>query len=351
MSDRSFDEGRALAAWTIRAVVLVVIGLWAAYLVREVLLLIYVSAVLAVGFSPIVRLIERQRLVPVGRRLPRPVAILVLYIFVLGALGLIVSAALPPLVRQTVQLRDALPGLLEKAQTFLVGWGILDHEITWQEIFRSAPNTGDAVTTVLVAVGGIIGGIVGLVTVLILTFYLLVEGDDLVRFFISLARPERRPMYLVAWSDITQKVSAWLNGQLLLGTIIGVTTAIGLLALGVPYVFVLSVVAGIGELIPVVGPLLAALPAIAVAFSVSPVTALATAIFFLVQQQVENHVLVPRIMSRQVGVRAVVVLVSLMIGSSLLGILGALLSVPTAAILQVLVQDLTLQRPDTADRA
>jgi predicted PurR-regulated permease PerM len=106
---------------------------------------------------------------------------------------------------------------------------------------------------------------------------------------------------------------------------------------------VLALIAGIGEMIPVIGPLLAAIPAIAVALSVSPATALFVAIFFLIQQQFENHVLVPKIMERQVGVSAVVVIVALLIGGSLLGVVGAILAVPTAAILQVVFAELAPQ--------
>src|SRR5690606_36213872 len=109
--------------------------------------------------------------------------------------------------------------------------------------------------------------------------------------------------------------------------------------LGVPYFYVLALIAAIGEMIPVVGPLLAAIPAIIVAFSVSPAVALGVTVFFVAQQQFENHILVPRVMERQVGVSAVVVIVSLLIGGSLLGIVWAILAVPTAAILQVLIEE------------
>lgn len=346
MSHAAPDRTRANVAWTIRLVVLTALGLWAAYEVREALLLVFVSAVLAIGFSPIVRFIEK-RVLPVGRRIPRPIAILVLYVGVIGVLTIILLSAVPPIVRQAGQLRDALPDLLQRGQDWLVSAGLLDHEVTWQEVFTRAPPAGNAFSTIAGAVGNIIGGIVGLVTVLILTFYLLVEGDGIVRFFVTFARPEHRPLYLSLWSDISSKVAAWLNGQLFLALVIGSTTAVGLWVLDVPYVLILSTVAGVGELIPVVGPLLSAVPAVAVAFSVSPLTALATAIFFLVQQQFENHVLVPRIMSKQLGVSAVTVLVALMIGSSLLGIIGALLAVPTAAMLQVLVEHLRARRQET----
>jgi predicted PurR-regulated permease PerM len=139
---------------------------------------------------------------------------------------------------------------------------------------------------------------------------------------------------------VTTKVSAWLGGQLLLGGIIGASAALGLWLMGVPYFYVLALIAAIGELIPIVGPLLAAVPAIAVASSVSPGLALGVLIFFAAQQQFENHVLVPKVMERQVGVSAVVVVIALLVGGSLLGVVGAILAVPTAAILHVLVQEL-----------
>ena len=142
---------------------------------------------------------------------------------------------------------------------------------------------------------------------------------------------------------MTNKVSAWLGGQILLGFIIGVTTAIGLGLMGVPYFFVLALIAGIGEMIPMVGPLISAIPAIAVAFTVSPGLALGVAVFFLVQQQLENAVLVPKLMGETVGLNAVTVIGALVIGSELLGFVGALLAVPTAAIIQVLVRRVVSQ--------
>jgi predicted PurR-regulated permease PerM len=138
---------------------------------------------------------------------------------------------------------------------------------------------------------------------------------------------------------VTTKVSAWLGGQLFLGLIIGASSAIGLWALGVPFFYVLALISAIGELIPVVGPILSAIPALAVAATVSPQMVLFVLIFFVVQQQLENHILVPRIMSRQVGVSPVTVIIALLIGGSLAGIVGALLAVPTAAILQVVASE------------
>jgi predicted PurR-regulated permease PerM len=206
---------------------------------------------------------------------------------------------------------------------------------------EQAPVGGnDAVTTVIGAVWGFFGGLFGLITILILAFYFLLDADRIVSTFLRLFSKTERPRVADACVRVTTKVSAWLGGQLLLAAIIGSTAAIALGLMGVPYFYVLALIAGLGEMIPIVGPILAAIPAIAVAFTVSPALALGVAVFFLVQQQFENHVLVPKVMERQVGVSAVTVIVALLIGGSLLGIVGAILAVPTAAVLQVLFEEM-----------
>jgi predicted PurR-regulated permease PerM len=186
--------------------------------------------------------------------------------------------------------------------------------------------------------------VLGFVTILILTFYLLIESDSLFSGFARLFPRAERPRVREAASKISTKVSAWLNGQMFLAGVIGVSAAVGLYLLGVPYFYVLALLAAVGEMIPVVGPIFSAVPAVIVAFTVSPQTGVFVLIFFLAQQQVENHVLVPKVMERQVGVSPVTVIVALLIGGSVLGILGAVLAVPSAAILQVVVQELLDER-------
>jgi predicted PurR-regulated permease PerM len=338
------SDQKAVNLWTIWMTALAVVILWAAYLIRDVLLLIYMSGLLAIGFSPIVRLIERQRFLPIGsQRFPRWLAILILYLFIIGVLVGIGFLIVPPLAQQAQQLWGALPEMLDKAQDFLVDKGVLAERLTMREAMQRAPVSqgGDAVNTVYGAVAGVVGGVFGFLTLLILTFYLLVEAGQLRTSLLQLFPPMRRARVDAISREITVKVSAWLGGQLVLGGIIGATSALGLWLLGVPFFYVLALISGIGELIPVVGPILSAIPAIAVASSISLKTMLFVIIFFVVQQQFENHVLVPKVMARQVGVSAVTVILALLIGGKLLGILGAILAVPTAAILQVLFSELT----------
>ena len=338
-------QTKSLIRYAIWMSALIGILLWCAYLVRDVLLILYISGLLAAGFSPIVRLIERQTLLPIGtRRFPRWLAILVLYLAIVGAVVLIALAVFPPMIKQAQALWAALPQMFDRAQDFLISKGILQEHLTLREAVQRAPaaaGSGEAVDTVLGAVAGVLGGIFGLLTILILTFYILIEAGTLRRVLLRLFPAAARARADAASREITVKVSAWLGGQALLGGIIGATSAIGLYLLGIPFFYVLALISAIGELIPVVGPILAAIPAIAVASTVSFQKVIFVIVFFVVQQQFENHVLVPKVMERQVGVSAVTVIVALLIGGKLLGIIGALLAVPTAAILQVVLTELT----------
>ena len=321
--------------------------LWAAFLVREALLLIYIAALVAVGLSPVVTRLERRR-IRGNKPLPRWVAILEVYLLLAVVIVILAVLVVPPLIEQARAFWTAIPDLLDRAQTWLVERGILRQKLSIGEAVQQATGSGgsDAVSAVVGAISGFVGGVFGFLTILILAFYLLLDSRKLFRSFIALFPKAERDRVEDASRRISSKVSAWLAGQLFLAAVIGSTAAVGLGLLGVPYFYVLAMIAALGEMIPVVGPILAAIPAVAVALTVSPATALFVGIFFLVQQQIENHVLVPKIMERQVGVSAGMVIMALLIGGSLLGIVGAILAVPTAAILQVVFQELM---PSTTD--
>lgn len=341
------SDPRRLIRYGLIAFAITIVALWALYLIRSQLLLIYVCILFATGLSPLVRWIERRR-ASGRRRLPRPAAILIIYATVIGIIVGIGFAVVPPLIEQSQALWKDLPNRIDQIQARLVSWGLIAPTASYQDLLKQAPGGNDAVNIVLGTVWGFVGGLLGLVTILLLTFYLLVESQSIFNFFVRLFPRHRRQQVSDVSALVTNKVSAWLGGQLLLGFIIGATTAIGLGLMGVPYFFVLALIAGVGEMIPMVGPLLSAIPAIAVAFTVSPGLALGVAIFFLVQQQLENAVLVPKLMGETVGLSAVTVILSLLIGGELLGFVGALLAVPTAAIIQVLFEELFLAEKEPA---
>jgi predicted PurR-regulated permease PerM len=276
-----------------------------------------------------------------SRRLPRWVAILIIYVCFIGALVGVGRLVIPPLVEQARGLWAVLPDMVHNAQQWLIDRGLLVRELSFTEAVQRAPGAGsDAVGTVVGALWGFVGGVFGVFTILILAFYFMLDADRFARSFVRLFPRAERSRVEDACRRVSTKVSAWLGGQILLAGIIGSTAALGLFLLGVPYFYVLALIAALGELIPIVGPLLSAVPAVAVAFTVSPALALGVGVFFFVQQQFENHVLVPKVMERQVGVSAATVIVALLIGGTLLGIVGAILAVPTVAILQVIFEEL-----------
>jgi len=345
------DSPRALIAWTIAAVALTVVLMWTLYLCRHVLLVVYVSVLLAAGMSPLVRAIERQRFLPIGGRVPHWLAIGVLYAGIVGSLGLVALAVVPLIVTQGRELMAALPTLVDNVEAFFGARGVALHvpsslgEALRQANFDGAASVG---TTMLTTMVGVLGGVFGAVTILILTFYLLIDSRSLLQNLMRLVPQRHRSDAEAMTQQVVRKTSAWLNGQLLLAGIIGATTALVLGLLGVPYFWVVAVIAGVGECLPYIGPLFAGVVGIGIALSTSGEMAIAVAVFFFLQQQLENHVLVPKLMERQVGLSPALVIIALLIGGALLGIVGMLLAVPTAAIVQVVLDEL---RGDGASEA
>jgi predicted PurR-regulated permease PerM len=255
---------RAVAITALAGLILI-----ALYIARDAILVAYISVVLAIGLGPLVHRIEQA--VPKGaRRLPRWFAILIIYLGVVLLMGIAGLLVVPPLLDQAQDLWERAPQLLDQGQEFLIRHRLLNHHITLEEAFRNAPGPGDAFGTITSALTVAFGGILAIITILILTFYLLVDSDTLFGGFARLFPRAERPRVEEVATKISRKVSAWLNGQLILAGVIGVTSAVGLYFLGVPYFYVLALVTAIGEMIPMVGPILSAIPCMAVALTISP---------------------------------------------------------------------------------
>jgi predicted PurR-regulated permease PerM len=342
LSDRDYRRRMLLTVLTAAGVGILLAVMWAA---REALMLIYVSALIAMGFSPLVRLIEQQS-PSERRRVPRWLAILVIYFAIVALLVLIGLAVIPPLVTQAASLWERLPSEFNKLQNFLIEHKLMTHSVTLEEAVQHAPSGagGNAVGTALVAISGFIGGIFGLITILILTFYLLIEANAMFEYFMRFVPAGRRNDVGAAARQAVTKVSAWLRAQVVLAGVMGVFAAVGLGLMGVPYFYVIALVAAIGETIPIVGPVIGGITAVAVAITVSPKLALMVGAYFLVLHQLEANILVPKIMEKNVGVSPVAVMVALLIGGSLWGLVGAILAIPTAAILSVVIEEIAADR-------
>jgi predicted PurR-regulated permease PerM len=342
--DREFTRRMLQTVFTVAAVILLIAALWAA---RSALMLIYVSAIIAMGFSPMVRVMERPAHGRGVRRMPRTLAILAIYLAVVGVFVVVGLMVVPPLVEQAGELWAEAPQAFLDLQRFLVRHNLLTHRITLQEAVQNAPagTGGNAVNTVFAAIWGVIGGVFGIVTILILSFYLLVEAQSLFDYATRLVPEGSRRQFIVVSREIVKKVSAWLRAQFLLAALMGTAAAIGLALMGVPYFYVVALIAAIGETIPVVGPIAAGLAAVGVALTASAKLAVVAGVYFLVLHQLEANILVPKVMERRVGVSPVTVIVALLIGGELWGLIGAILAIPTAAILSAVVSELTADAP------
>lgn len=349
VSDRDFTRRMLQTVATVAGVAILLALLWAA---RDALLLVYVSALIAMGLSPLVALIEKPSRHGTRRRVPRWLAILAIYAVLVAVFIFLGLLVIPPLVAQSSSLWAKLPTEFNRLQTFLIGHRLMTHRVTLEEAVQNAPSGtgGNAVGTVLVAISSVIGGVFGLITILILTFYLLLEAGAMFEYIVRFVPHNRRGDVVTAARQGVEKVSAWLRAQFILAGVMGTFAAIGLGLMGVPYFYVVALIAAIGETIPIVGPVIGGLAAVAVAITVSPKLALMVGTYFLILHQLEANVLVPKIMERSVGVSPVAVMVALLVGGSLMGLAGAILAIPTAALLSVIIEELAAEHESRLQR-
>jgi predicted PurR-regulated permease PerM len=260
---------------------------------------------------------------------------------------------LPPLIAQSIALWERLPDEFNRLQNSLIRYKLLRRRLTLAEAVQSAPegSGANAVGRVLIALSSLMGGVFGLITIIILSFYLLIEAKSMFEYWIRFVPAGRRDDVAEAAREAVLKVSAWLRAQFVLAGVMGTFTAIGLGLMGVPYFYVVALVAAIGETIPIIGPIIGGITAMAVAVTVSAKLAIMVGIYFLVLHQLEANVLVPKIMERRVGVSPVAVLVALLIGGALWGLIGGILAIPTVAILSIIVDQIATSRDEIRLRA
>jgi len=342
-SEQEFNRRMIRTVFTVAGVGIFLATLYAA---RDALMLIYVSAIIAMGFSPLVRLISQPRRDSGARGVSRLFAILTIYLTIIGIVVILAAAVLPPLVEQATTLWSNIPQYFNHFQQILIKYRLTTHRVTLQEAVQNAPAgaSGNAVNAVLTALWSVVGGVFGLITIVILSFYFLIEAESIINFITRLVPETNRVMVVTASREAVAKVSAWLRAQLVLAGVMGVFAAVGLALLGVPYFYVVALFAAIGETIPIVGPIIGGVIAVAVALTVSPKLALGVCVYFLVLHQLEANILVPKIMEKRVGVSPVVVMIALLVGGALWGIVGAILAIPTAAILSIVVEEVAASR-------
>jgi len=331
-----YDELKRVALITVS--VLLVGTVLALFIVQtaQIITTFYISVVLSHAVEPIIALGERFRI-------PRVLTIVAVYLFLLFVIGFVLFLLVPPLVAELTALANSLPQGLVELERFLQSMRIVASGSQTAALLQEAARRlgqelvglADALLLLPLRLTELV---ILLITIPIVSFYWLVNSVQIEDTFLSLLPPARRNDAREILTEMAQKTGSYIRGEGIAMLTVGIMTYAGLSLLGVNYALVLAVVAGLLEIIPFVGPPLAAIPAVAVAFFVSPLLAAEVVVLYIVVQQIESNLLIPNIMSKQVGLHPLTVIAALWIGGTILGLVGAFLAIPAAASVQVLVE-------------
>ncbi len=318
--------------------------------IGEILTIFFVALLFSAALDPTVDALER-------RRIPRSISVLIIFAFLIGGILFFVSKLVPLVAIQLVELSKNLNGLLTLDQVEHASYpfsktiqpllhDFLEH-VDQEALISQLKHGVESFAEDLQSLAGnafntlksLFNGIANFVMTLILTFFLVVDEKGVVDFFISLF-PSKHGKYIIEKTEVIQhKVGYWLRGQVILMLVMFLITWIIFMALGVDFALTLAMIAGLAEVVPVLGPVLAALPALLVAFNESFFLMIWVFGFIIVLQQIENSVLVPLIMRKAVGLSPIIVILAMLVGFSTLGVLGAIIAIPVTTMLSIFVKD------------
>lgn len=311
--------------WLIVTLIGIIVG---AFLLRSVLLLLFMAIIFASALHPMVQFGRKWKI-------PAPVTIFSLYALLFAVVSFLLSLIVPPLAQQTVQLISSATTMLGLSKIDLNGFGQLDMGF-WANSFDQYGSIFSQFTGSIQTALGILFSTFSAVfvffTLLVMTFHTLMSMDH-VAYSYAWMLPGTKEEKLTVANKIMQSVrlqlGSWVRGQLTLMLLIGVVTYIGLLMLGVPYALPLALLAGFLEFVPNLGPIISSIPAIAVAsLMVSPWMGVVTTIFYLLVQQLENNLIVPLVMREAVDIHPLTTILLMLIGFELMGVIGAVTVVP-----------------------
>ncbi|NJD28867.1 MAG: AI-2E family transporter [Chloroflexi bacterium] len=340
-SDRELDQRvlRLVPSIAFRAAVVVLLVAWAAwlvYMVREVLVIAFLALIIAAAIHAPVAALQR-------RGLPRIAAVVAVYAALIGAVGLMLAIIVPPLISEARELADDLPLLLDelraRADAFLAQFGLATGGSVVDTILGQLGSLGGVLTRIP---GIVVGFLTALSMITFLSALILLErerGHDWAMRFVA---PADRPLAARLLRKVATRLGAYVRGQLLIMTVTGTGSWLGLTLIGVPFALPLGIFAFLTEAIPIAGPIIAGVAMIIVAFIESPVQALATLVLVIIIQQTEGLVLVPVIQGRLISISPAVALLAVLAGSAIGDIPGAILAIPIVAILTVVIDDVVI---------
>ena len=308
---------------TIIFTVVFLASIWFVYYVRDIVLQLFMALLLMTILNPFVRSLSKYRI-------PKAVSVLIAYILSFGLFSVVIASILPALIEQTTNLANNLPNYLQN-----LGFNNVANE---EVLKQFVSQLGSVPGKVVVAVVSLFGNILDILTVAIFAFYLLLMRDKFDENTEFLFGKEKTKYVSNMINTLEIKLGGWARGQLSLMLLIGVFSYLGFIILGIPYALPLALLSGIFEIVPYIGPVIAAIPAVILAFSISPFLGFAAVGLAILIQQLENYVFVPKIMEKSTGVSPIITLLSLAIGFKVAGIVGMIICVPIVIILQTLLQ-------------
>lgn len=319
-------------------------AVYVAWLVREVLVLLYVSALFAVALTPLVQAVSGLK---VGKWQPfKGIGLLVLLLAAGGGLALFAFLALPPVISDLQSFAQELPTRLPAMLAQVKKLGILQGPQAAAITTKVQDVAGGAASYLLSSAANWAGELFNVVMGIVMTIYFILEGDQAYAWFLSLVHPEQRERLDKALRRAETRMASWLVGQGSLMLILGAVSTIVYVGLGVRYAYALGFLTGLLNIIPVVGAAVCVGLALLVAAIDSWGRVIGVAVFYLIYLNVENSWLIPKIMKSRVNLPGWAILVALLIGSALEGVLGAMVSVPTAVLVAVLLDEYLVHRDE-----
>ncbi len=323
--------------------ILILLGIWFIYVIRDAIALFFIAVILTAAIEPAINWLQRKKI-------PRSFGVLIIYLIIFLIGGVLISFLIPSIANQFKDFSKDFPSYMERLTDSFSG---LDSYTKSKGIdFNSEKflkdlggglnySSGKIFSTTV----GVFSGFLSLIIILSITFYMAVIEDGMKKFLSSVT-PARHKKYVVSLGDrIKEKIGKWMLGQLFLIVLIFILYYAALSILGVPYALILAIFGGLLEIIPYLGPIISAVPAVAIGFLVSPLTGLLVLAAYIIIQQIENHVIVPQIMKKAIGLNPVAVILALLVGAKLAGVLGAILAVPVATAVSVFLGDL-MKKPE-----
>ncbi|MEJ0021390.1 MAG: AI-2E family transporter [Candidatus Doudnabacteria bacterium] len=318
---------------TLLKIVFIVLLFCFLWVVRDVLLIFLIAIIISSAIDPVADFFLQYRI-------PRILSVTFVYIVFLGLVVLIGFLIVPPVTSQFEAIKSA-----DVYQAFISKIGVysenLSHSALGQAINNSfndlANNFGG---TLFATTRGVLTGIASLILVLVISFYLTVEENGMKNFIKHLSPYKHQAYVMKLVTKIQRKMGSWLLGQIILSAVIFGLVFIGLTVLNVQFALVLALVAGLLEIVPIIGPFIGLAIGVFFAFLQSPALALAVLILWFIILQLEAHVIVPILMSKSVGINPIMVILAVLVGATLGGVVGALIAIPVASGISVFINDI-----------